>query len=164
MNDVSFTSVTNEKLNLVLCVSDTTYLVGSSASITLNFFTVKNGVTTNFAPVQMNYGDTTFNINNNQYFPYDVTYCFRMAYNIPITLNSNSYFGYTLTSYCSGTNSYCSTIGNTKFINQMNNIQTRTFMPSNVIDFNSTSLIPGVSDVVSNSVGKISFTTNSKIT
>lgn len=162
VGDVSFKGVTGEKLNVMVCSSDNSYLVGYYAYISLNFFTVIDGVMTKYAPVQMVSGDNTFNINN-QFFYYDVTNCFRMAYDIPIVLDSRSYFGYTLTPYCSGTNSYCSTIGATKFVDSVNEVFLETYLPSNAIDFNSTTFRTDYSDIISGSINSIKYTVNTRI-
>jgi hypothetical protein len=83
-----------------------------------------------------------------------------MPPNIPISLNSTSYFGYTISTYCPGTAVAC-TISRSKFVNLSSSTFINTYMPSNTIDFNSSSLISSVSSKISSTFSNIYFTLNS---
>jgi len=85
-----------------------------------------------------------------------------MPINIPIVLNSTSYFGYTITPYCPGTTAACSAARNT-FVNTSTYTFIDTNLPANTIDFNSTSLVSKLSDKKSTTFNYIPFTINTMI-
>ena len=92
----------------------------------------------------MGYDDNTFNIYGNKVWSEYTSDCFKMPPNVPIILNSTSYFGYTINTYCPGTSAACKAAMPT-FVSQASSTFFNTYMPSNTIEFNSTSLISSVS-------------------
>lgn len=148
-NQISFSGNTSDNLNIVVCTSDYYLFSGSSQVFSLNFFVNVSGKVTQIAPDPMPYEDNTFNSYGN-YFWYkgNNDNCFKMPPNIPIVLNSTSYFGYTVSLYCPGTTASC-TASRSNFVTQAETTYIYTYLPANTIDFNSTTLVSKVSDKIS---------------
>ena len=107
--------------------------------------------------------DNTFNSYGNYFWNALLNdRCFKMPINVPITLNSTSYVGYTITPYCPGTSAACLAARNT-FVNATASTFITTYLPSNTIDFNQTSLLSAISDKQSTTFNNIAFTINTVI-
>jgi hypothetical protein len=136
-----------------MCISNPVYVTGVSKYAMLNFFTVNNGVTKFYNPVQLLANDPVLNLPNSlHYFPAPVilTNCFKFPNGITATINNNnSYFGMSLTPYCSGLSSFClanQVITNNNFMNAINNIKVLVILPGARLDPTTQNL---VSDVMS---------------
>ena len=131
-NSISFSRTTDSDFNAVLCFNNPVFFQGINKLASFNFFTSTNGVTLTHAPVQMSNSDPTFNlINNMEFLPsaLNLSNCYRMPTGIPVSIDaSGSHFGFSFTTFCSNTPTYCSatqTATNGNFLNAVtkNNIQ-----------------------------------------
>jgi hypothetical protein len=85
INNIQFKRMTDSNFNMLVCLANPNYILGTSRTANLNFFTVVNGVTTTFSPVQMSAGDNTLNFYSNQLISVknliSISSCFKMPYN-----------------------------------------------------------------------------------
>lgn len=93
IENIRFSRMTDNNFNMLVCLANPSYVLGTSRTANLNFFTVINGVTTTYSPVQMSSGDNTLNFYSNQLSSVkslvSISSCFKMPSNVQVNLNQN---------------------------------------------------------------------------
>lgn len=145
--EAKITKKTSDSFNAVTCIAKSQYFQGVSRLATLNLYTVTNGVIQYYQPVQLTASDPVLNLTNNlDFLPATIllTNCYKFPNDVAITINSNSYFGFNLSTYCFNTPSFCNStqaITNNNYMTAVNNNSILYILPGYRLDEKAYSLV-----------------------
>lgn len=138
--------MTDSDFNIILCLENGAFFAAPYLYGSLTFFTVNNGVTTKYNPIRITSSDNTLNLKQNVEINGNgipTTYCYRFPYGIPINFNANSYIGYSMSPFCSGTSAFCSAniaTTNSKFLSSINDNINFLILPGSRLDTSTNTL------------------------
>lgn len=150
-NGGDFTKLTDNNFNAVTCISNPSYITGVSRLATLNLYTVTDGVVKNYTGVQLVANDPVLNFPSSLHLlppTVNLLNCYKFPNGVPLTIGkNNSYFGFSLNTYCSSTPSFCNStqsITNNNFLTAVSNIYFLHILPGARLDPNTRTLVSDV--------------------